>query len=217
MLVFYSVLVWGYAQYSYVLLMLVFYLVLVRWYEQYGHVLWCMLVFYSALVTLVHFVRLCSMYVVILFCLSHVSMVSVAVFYVQCSIRFQHINTRSTTMFYICCHYGYGQDFCILQTNQLGIQLFNKHALCPFWFLIVNNNYAHVSKPCQFVSLKMHPSDSRNRIQLAKELSTLFRPSKKNKENSFLNFTWYNCFHVNILEFLVSISLAFSQLYIYTC
>ena len=32
----------------------------------------------------------------------------------------------------------YGQEFCISQTNELGIQLFSKHTLCPVFFLTVN-------------------------------------------------------------------------------
>ena len=95
--------------------------------------IWCMLVFYSVLVTLVHFVWLCSMYNVILFRLSHVSTVSMAVFYVQCSIWFQHVNTRSTTMFYVCCHFipPYKYLICQLCIWPRFLRIANKSARNP--------------------------------------------------------------------------------------
>ena len=131
MVVFYSVLVCWYEQYGHVLCMLVcffwslstaiFYGVCwyfippqSRQYPQYGHVL-CMLVFYSALVMLVRPVWPCSMFSVLFGLSTLVRLVQPCSTFV--AILFRLIITL------ISQYYGYGQEFWMLQKNQLGIQL----------------------------------------------------------------------------------------------
>ena len=85
-----------------------------RQYPQYGHVL-CMLVFYSALVMLVRPVWPCSMFSVLFGLSTLVRLVQPCSTFV--AILFRLIITL------ISQYYGYGQEFWMLQKNQLGIQL----------------------------------------------------------------------------------------------